>query len=251
MTGPPVRSESPASGRSAAAVISGARRLKRRARGVAGRVRHRYGWETSRLAGALSQVSAGTVALTFDDGPRPGATERVLDLLADLDVQASFFCVGKNAVAHPDLLRRISLAGHAIGSHSFTHPHPQQTPLRILARDYADGRAAVEDVLGRSVSLFRPPHGHLNPLSALLIRRLRLCPWLWSVDPTDWRPGITTAEVTQVASQADSADVVLFHDWVEQPLAPEALDRSATVDSLPAVISDVRRRGLRLVTVSS
>jgi peptidoglycan/xylan/chitin deacetylase (PgdA/CDA1 family) len=208
-----------------------------------------YAGATERLAGVNRQVANGTVALTFDDGPKPGSTDRVLDTLARLDVRATFFCVGKNARSHPALLRRIADEGHTIGSHSLTHPHPRETGLRSLAAEYAHGRAAVEDVLSRSVPLFRPPHGHLNPVSAALVRRLGLQPWLWSVDPTDWRPGIATAEITATATQAASGDVVLFHDWVEQPFGPAALDRSATVDSLPIVVAAVRRRGLTLVTV--
>ncbi len=224
-------------------------RLKRRLRSAADRLHRRYTWTIRQQAGARLQVAAGAVALTFDDGPMPGSTDRVLDTLADLGVVATFFCVGKNVRAHPALLTRIEAEGHAVGSHSLTHPHPREVPLRALAREYVDGRAAVEDVLGHPVRLFRPPHGHLTPFSARMIRRLDLDPWLWSVDPTDWRPGIRAFEVIDVASRADSGDVVLFHDWVEQPFAPEALDRTATITALPAIVSAVRRRGLSFVTV--
>ena len=226
-----------------------ARRAGRLARGAAGRVRRRAEAATERLARADRSVATGTVALTFDDGPQPGSTDRVLDALAELQVRATFFCVGKNARAHPQLVRRIDAEGHAIGSHSMTHPHPRALSLRQLAAEYADGRAVIEDILGRAVPLFRPPHGHLNPASAFLIRRQGLQPWLWSVDPTDWRPGISTAQITSVAVRAGSGDVVLFHDWVEQPWAPAALDRSATIGSLPMIVADLRRRGLTFVPV--
>jgi len=236
---------------SVAAVAHRTRHLRWRAQRVIGRARRRAERVNETLAGVNLLVSAGSVALTFDDGPHPGSTDRILDVLADLQVPATFFCVGKNARAHPELLRRIEAEGHAIGSHSFTHPHPRETRHGALRAEYRDGRAAVEDVLGREVRLFRPPHGHLNPAGALMIRRLGMQPWLWSVDPTDWRPGVTRVEVTEVASRAASGDVVLFHDWVEQPFAPSALDRTATIQSLPDVISAVRRRGLTLVTVES
>lgn len=232
-----------------AALAYHGRHVRWRAQGAVGRARR--GWDSvgERLAGVNRCVAGGTVALTFDDGPHRGSTDRVLDVLAELAVPATFFCVGKNARAHPDLLRRIEAEGHAIGSHSLTHPHPRETALGALTADYAQGRAAVEDVLGREVLLFRPPHGHLNPASAVMVRRLGLQPWLWSVDPTDWRPGVSTEEVTAVASEAGSRDVVLFHDWVEQPFGPAALDRSATIESLPSVVRDVRRRALTFVRV--
>ena len=69
----------------------------------------------------------------------PGATDRVLDILAELRVSATFFCVGKNVLAYPDLARRIRDEGHAVGSHSFSHPDPEHTALPVLARDYARG----------------------------------------------------------------------------------------------------------------
>jgi peptidoglycan/xylan/chitin deacetylase (PgdA/CDA1 family) len=201
------------------------------------------------LAGARRHTGAGAVALTFDDGPRPGSTDRVLDVLAALDVRATFFCVGSNAQRHPDLVRRVRAEGHAVGSHSFTHPDPETTPLGVLAADYARGRAAVEDALGERVTLFRPPRGWLDLPRAGQLRLRRTPPWLWSVDPRDWHPDAQRSAVEAVAGSALGGDVVLLHDWVEQPWDPRALDRSSTVDALPAVVAAVRARGLRFATL--
>jgi peptidoglycan/xylan/chitin deacetylase (PgdA/CDA1 family) len=201
------------------------------------------------VAQAHRRVDHGAAMLTFDDGPMPGSTDRVLDVLAELDVKATFFCVGKNARAHPGLVRRIRAEGHAVGSHSYSHPHPRETALRTLARDYAQGRDAVAEALGEDTRLFRPPHGHLGFASAAVLRDQGLLPWLWSVDPEDWRPGATREHVTFVAGQAGAGDVVLLHDWIEQPWAPEALDRSSTVRSLPDIAAAIRGRGLVLKTL--
>jgi peptidoglycan/xylan/chitin deacetylase (PgdA/CDA1 family) len=207
----------------------------------------RLGWlAQDRVARVRRRVPAGSVGLTFDDGPQPGSTDRVLDVLAELEVRATFFCVGSNARAHPALVRRMRDEGHAVGSHSLTHPHPRDTGPVELRREYLDGRRAVSDVLGAETRLFRPPHGHVGPAGAVLLRSLPVSPWLWTVDPTDWRPGATVHEIVSVASRAASGDVVLMHDWVEQPMAPEALDRSATVAALPAVVAAIRARGLAL-----
>jgi peptidoglycan/xylan/chitin deacetylase (PgdA/CDA1 family) len=202
------------------------------------------------VAAARRTTADGTVALTFDDGPQPGSTDRVLDTLAQLDVSATFFCVGKNARAHPELVQRIRAEGHALGSHSLSHPHPAETPLRALSREYQEGRQAVARAAGTNPVLFRPPHGHLRLLSAAMIRRHGLQPWLWSVDPEDWRPGATTGHIVDVAGQACAGDVVLLHDWIEQPWSPEALDRSATVAALPEIIARIRSRGLVLAALS-
>ncbi|MBM7804166.1 peptidoglycan/xylan/chitin deacetylase (PgdA/CDA1 family) [Geodermatophilus bullaregiensis] len=188
----------------------------------------------------------GSVALTFDDGPHPGSTDRILEVLSELDVRATFFCVGRNARAHPHLVRGIRAEGHAVGSHSLTHPHPRETAPQDLRAEYQQGRGAVAEALGADTPLFRPPHGHLGPVGAVVIRRLGLTTWLWTVDPRDWRPGATVDEIVSVAARAVSGDVVLLHDWVEQAVAPEALDRSATVAALPLIVRAIRERGLRL-----
>ena len=198
--------------------------------------------------GSARTVLPGGVALTFDDGPMPGSTDRVLDVLAELAVTATFFCVGRNAERHPGLLRRIAQEGHAVGSHSLTHPHPRTlTPAQVTA-EYADGHAAVEQALGAPVALFRPPHGHLSWRTLPVLRPHR--PVLWSVDPQDWRPGVARAHVEQVCGAAGAGDVVLLHDWIEQPEDPQALDRSATIDALPAVAASIRSRGLHFVRVT-
>jgi peptidoglycan-N-acetylglucosamine deacetylase len=213
--------------------------------------RSRLGWlAQDRVAGVRRRVPEGGVALTFDDGPQPGSTDRVLDVLAELGVRATFFCVGRNARAHSGLVRRMRDEGHAVGSHSLTHPHPRDTSAGDLAREYREGRRAVSEVLGADTRLFRPPHGHVGATGAVLLRGLSVRPWLWTVDPTDWRPGATVDEIVSVASRAASGDVVLLHDWVEQPMDPEALDRSATVTALPAVVEAIRGRGLVLETLT-
>ena len=203
------------------------------------------------VAPAHRTTIGGGVALTFDDGPHPGSTDRILDLLAEQEVTGTFFCVGKNARAHPGLVQRIVTEGHALGSHSMSHPHPAQTSLASLSRDYRDGRRAVAEAAGSDPLLFRPPHGHLGLLGAAMIRRQGLQTWLWSVDPEDWRPGALSAHIVDVAGAARAGDVVLLHDWIEQPWSPEALDRSATIAALPDTIARIRDRGLGFVGLSS
>ncbi len=218
--------------------------------GAARRLAHVSSSSAPRLARMRRSVAPDAVALTFDDGPMPGSTDRVLDVLGELDVHATFFCVGRNAREHPDLLARIRAEGHSIGSHSLTHPHPAHlTTAEVRRGSSTEGRRAVSDALGADTVLFRPPHGHLSLPSALVLRRLRLRPWLWTVDPEDWRPGATPGRVSEVASTAAAGDVVLLHDWVEQPWAPEALDRSATIAALPGVVRSIRKRGFRFATL--
>lgn len=202
-----------------------------------------------RLAQAGRRTDPGTVALTFDDGPHPGTTDRVLDLLARLEVPATFFCVGRNAEQHPALVRRAREEGHAVGSHSHTHPDPEVTALAVLARDYARGHAAVEQALGEAVTLFRPPRGYLDLPRAVQLRLQGTRPWLWNVDPQDWHHEAERDAIVADVGSAGERAVVLLHDWVEQPSGPRALDRSTTIDALPDAVAAIRRRGLGFSTL--
>lgn len=197
------------------------------------------------VSGARRSATPTSVALTFDDGPHPGSTDQLLDILSECAAKATFFCVGSNALRHPQLTRRIEAEGHRVGSHSLTHPHPAQMPLRALASDYSAGRQALEEVLGHEVALFRPPHGHLNFAQAALLRRQRFHSWLWDVDPQDWIPNVSAQSITSlVSNRAVPGSVVLLHDWVEQPMSLAATDRTATLEAVPIIVRNLRARGL-------
>ena len=221
------------------------RRTARTLKGAASRatvatVRARYGLP----------VADGAVALTFDDGPHPDFAPAYLDELRRLGIVATFFVVGHRARARPDLVRRALDEGHAVGSHSDTHPEPWTVPLRTLSRDYRRGRQAAEQALGRRVRLFRPPKGYLDGAGAAAMIGAGVRPWLWTVDPEDWQPDVTTAEIVAGLDGLTGGDVVLLHDAIEGPLAPSALDRSATLAALPAIAELAASRGLRFTTLA-
>ena len=192
---------------------------------------------------------APTVALTFDDGPDPVYTPQVLDVLAEHSAVATFFLVGSRARRHQGLVRRMMREGHRVGSHSWSHPVPSETLWASLVVDYTRGRKAVEAASGKAIPLFRPPRGEVGARGALTMRALRLEPWLWTVDPEDWRPGIGADELVRAVSELAGGDVVLLHDGLARPVSPEACDRSATVRALPQIITAAQGRGLDLVTL--
>jgi peptidoglycan-N-acetylglucosamine deacetylase len=193
--------------------------------------------------------SSGAVALTFDDGPDPNFTPSVLDLLAERRVAATFFVVGDAAREHPGLVRRMLDEGHAVGSHTRTHPDPGAAGPRELAQQYRAGRKMVEAVTGAPVPLFRPPMGDLGWASVLAIRCSRVTPWLWTRDPSDWVPGRRWQDIVDELDALRAGDVVVLHDGMRLPRAPEALDRSQTVAAVPEVIGRARSRGLFFVTL--
>ncbi|MFN2607336.1 MAG: polysaccharide deacetylase family protein [Acidimicrobiales bacterium] len=194
--------------------------------------------------------ASGNVALTFDDGPDPEHTPAVLDELGRLGIVATFFLVGHRATAHPGIVRRIIDEGHAVGSHSNSHPEPWGIPMPDLVREYRRGRVQVERAARRPVPLFRPPKGYVDGRGAAAMLAARLRPWLWTIDPHDWVPGVRPAEILAGLADLGSGDVVLLHDAIQGPLDPSALDRSATVAALDAVGALARQRQLRFCTLA-
>jgi peptidoglycan-N-acetylglucosamine deacetylase len=170
--------------------------------------------------------------LTFDDGPDPVFTPRILDVLAAHGVRATFFCVGAAAQRHPELVRRIAAAGHVVGHHSLTHLHARGTSPIGLVRDWRRGRIAVAKALGAPVERFRPPYGELGRSGRIAAAVLRLRPELWDVDAGDWRPGATAERIADAILGAGEGAVVVLHDGAFDPVEESCRDRSATVDGV-------------------
>lgn len=190
----------------------------------------------------------GGVALTFDDGPDPEFTPRVLEALHRCEVSATFFLVGVAAAARPDLVRAIEAAGHRIGSHTWSHSPPGALGTRALREDLRRGREVLEDILERPVPLFRPAQGHIDFRVTAAVRSLRLQPWLWTHDPEDWRPDRQVEVMLDALDGIDPGAVVLLHDGIRGG-APAAADRSATIAVIPELCRRVRARGLELATI--
>ena len=208
---------------------------------------HALAWRATRPRWDLAD--RGAVALTFDDGPHPDYTPQILDVLAEHGARATFFVVGRRVRRHPELVRRTLAAGHAVGSHSYSHADGWEVPWPRLVRDLWGGRRALEEAAGGRRRAFRPPKGYFSDRAAAAAAVCGLRPWLWTVDPCDWRPGITADEIVADLGPLSGGDVVLLHDAIELPLASEAADREATVAALPAIIAAARERGLRLESV--
>jgi peptidoglycan/xylan/chitin deacetylase (PgdA/CDA1 family) len=184
-------------------------------------------------------AAAGAVALTFDDGPHPEHTPRLLDVLAGLGIPATFFLIGREAERHPALVQRIAAEGHAVGGHSYTHGDPALTPARQLLDEVRRTRDLLGTILGCPPDLFRPPHGKL---SAAKLLRLWVCSQsvvLWNVDPKDFVGPTADAVWDRLrATPPRGGDVVLLHD--NHPHAARLVPDLAPV---------VRDRGLTFTTV--
>ena len=183
------------------------------------------------------------VALTFDDGPTPGTTDRALDVLGEMGVKAAFFVVGRNARQHPGLVERMHAEGHVVGNHTLDHSHFGlfgRTPY--WKRQVAEADEAIRRIIGRRPALFRPPMGiktgHVTEAASALGHTVVT----WTRRAFDGVGTTPRRIVRRLASNTTAGDILLLHDGVE----PHALrrDASATVAALPPLITRLRDRGL-------
>jgi peptidoglycan-N-acetylglucosamine deacetylase len=181
--------------------------------------------------------SAGVVYLTFDDGPTPAWTPRVLELLARYRARATFFVLGRNAAAHPELVRQEFAAGHGVGNHTWSHRRLTGLTGAQLAAEVSATSGAIQRITGAPVRCLRPPFATVDATSANQVWALGLRLTMWDIDTNDWlRPG-AEAIAGQVLGRVRSGDVILMHDG--------GGDRSQTVAALEQVLSALATRGYR------
>lgn len=185
----------------------------------------------------------GRVALTFDDGPDPDTTPRLLDTLAELDVPATFFVLAGEAERYPELVRQIVERGHELGSHGFAHiDHKQAWPPAIFA-DIARARRRLETITGVAPQLYRPPFGNAvlpTHVAAALQGQAMV---LWNVDPNDWEEGITPDTVAErVLADVTGGDIVLLHDSTRH--FRNAAHAPPALDAVAPIVEGLRARGL-------
>jgi peptidoglycan/xylan/chitin deacetylase (PgdA/CDA1 family) len=187
------------------------------------------------------------VALTFDDGPHPTWTPRILALLRQRGVTATFFVVGRKAEAHVELVRTIQAEGHEVGLHSFAHDRLFALRTERTVRDDLErGIAVLQEICGQRPTLFRPPIGHSNPAVARVTDALDLTVVGWTIGGRD---GLARARAEDVVRRVRSAlrdgAIVLLHD------SPEHGDREpAAVRALPAILDAIEAERLEVVPLS-
>ena len=158
-------------------------------------------------------IARPAVALTFDDGPHPDGTPAVLDALAQAGATATFFLVGEQVHAHPEVARAVADAGHEIALHGYRHTLLLRRRVGPLAADLDRATAAIEEATGRTPVLYRPPYGVFSSGALALVRERGLRPLLWSSWGRDWERRATATSIARRATRAlRPGDVVLLHD---------------------------------------
>lgn len=178
---------------------------------------------------------------TFDDGPEPEVTPKVLDILAEHGAGATFFCSGEQAEAHPELVQRILSEGHSLGHHGYTHPDGWRTKGGRWLRDMQRGARAVEAAAGRHVSLFRPPYGRVRPG---MWRQLPVQwrPIMWDLMPGDFDARKTAQQICEVTlGRLRPGSIVVFHD------SAKAWPRLS--EALPVILREAEDRGMAAVSL--
>ena len=191
------------------------------------------------------RTSRPWVALTFDDGPDPRWTPGVLDVLHAYGCRATFFAVGSNVEAHPDLARRIVAEGHRLSNHTHDHLWLDRVDQATVTEQLTRGRAAVAAYDREGGELVRPPRGWTSRTVARCTSRLGLRSVFWTAClESALSVGPVTAG-TEIGMRLRSGEVLLAHDGGRVVGAnPQEIDRSGTLAALPALLESVRRRGL-------
>jgi peptidoglycan/xylan/chitin deacetylase (PgdA/CDA1 family) len=231
----------PLAARSAAAAGSalGATAVAHLSPGVTaiGPVRRRF---FSRLSG---YGDAGHVALTFDDGPDPGSTPAVLDVLAGWKVRATFFMLGSRAADAPSLTRQIAAAGHEVAVHGWKHRTMAAQHPAAVYRDLARARDTMADLTGQEPAWFRPPYGVLTSGALIAARRLELRPLLWTCWGREWDRDATPVSVLGcLLRDLGGGATVLLHDSDQQARPGSA---RAARQALGPLLAECARRRLR------
>jgi peptidoglycan-N-acetylglucosamine deacetylase len=218
--------------------------------GAAGLIVHQWLSPRSRLYGPVfwhARTTRRVMALTFDDGPCRPFTEQLLGILDREGVRATFFMPGANVRREPELAAEVA-SEHAIGNHTFTHPHVTWSRPRKVREEIERGQDEIQAATGRVPRLFRAPHGWYGPQVISTSESLGLGCVGWSVMAWDWsRPPADTIR-HRILRGSSPGGISLLHDGQDTDAYPQA-DRSRTIAAVPRIIESLRGEGYSFVTV--
>lgn len=182
------------------------------------------------------------VALTFDDGPHPIYTEKILDILKSYNVRATFFVIGSNAEKYPSLICRELSDGHEVENHTFSHKYLNRSGEDEILYELEQGEESLRTIANCKFHYIRPPGGLYNSEFKRVADEMSCGIVLWSVDTRDWsRPGVSSV-VNTVLNNVKRGDIILMHDFVS--------GKSQTPEALNIIIPKLLSEGYRFVTVS-
>ncbi|MDB4617387.1 polysaccharide deacetylase family protein [Verrucomicrobiales bacterium] len=211
------------------------------------------GWEERKkeitAAGSISgktnrytqiKTDQKVIAITFDDGPHPKNTPRLLKMLKDRNIKATFYVVGDMVSSYPDVLKQTAEAGHEIGNHTVTHATLSRLSTSGLRKELADAHRQIVEITGIAPRTMRPPGGAIKSSQReYMMEEFGYPTILWSVDPEDWKkPGVSLV-ASRLVKGAAPGGILLVHDL-----------HSSTVDAMPSALDQLLAQGYRFVTLT-
>ncbi len=179
------------------------------------------------------------VALTFDDGPSPKTTEKILKILKDKGIRATFFVIGKNAERFPKLLKEISEQGNEIGNHSYSHPNSLLLSPSKLRKELSKTDKIITKITGKKPKFFRPPSGSFGYNLSFIAASLKYTMVLWWIDTYDWKEPGKKKVMEIIKNHLTNGAIILMHE-----------NHKTTLEALPNVIDYIESKGYKLVTLS-
>jgi peptidoglycan/xylan/chitin deacetylase (PgdA/CDA1 family) len=197
----------------------------------------------SHMAGQnFTRGSAGTrrIALTFDDGPSSVRTVKILDILGENEIRATFFVLGEKVEDHPEVLRRIIDEGHEIGNHSYTHRDMKKLDITGIKKEIESTQEIIKQYTGMPPRIFRPPYGSTNKELRQYCKEAGMVICKWSVDPKDWKKSVSIEAMrSTIREQTRGGSVIILHDI-----------KKKTQEALPQIIDDLKDSGFEFILLS-
>ncbi len=185
-------------------------------------------------------VADNSIAITFDDGPHPQLTPKLLDLLKDRGIKATFYVVGKNVEAYPEITKRIVDEGHELGNHTWNHPALTKIGAAKVKSEMDRTTAIISKTTGVTPATMRPPYGATNAsLNKKLDEEYGMKVILWSVDPQDWKYRNAERVASQLIENTKPGGILLAHDI-----------HASTIAAMPRTLDALTAKGFKFVTVS-
>ena len=182
------------------------------------------------------------VALTFDDGPEDHWTPKILEILKEKNVKATFFVIGKQAQAYPEMLKKMDAEGHVIGNHTLDHTSLITLDKQAIAKELEECSSIIHTITGKTPKLVRPPFGFHNENVDSVVYSKNQFIILWSVDTDDWKGYDLATVKDRVIPKMKNGYIVLQHDGVNPHLG-------GSVEALPEIIDELRKQGYNFVTI--
>jgi peptidoglycan-N-acetylglucosamine deacetylase len=179
------------------------------------------------------------IALTFDDGPHPSITPKILEELRKRKIRATFFVLGDRVKKYPWIVQQIVAEGHELGNHTFNHKLLTELPIDAVDREITETQNEIKKLTGYETSLFRPPYGAMKAETKLFLREKNFTVVLWSVDPRDWQVRNSDRILTHVINNTRNGSIILCHDI-----------NKSTLEALPDMLDLLIEMGYEFATVN-